>query len=423
MKINKTKSKVMSKNSDDGGYKETEIGNIPTEWEVAQIGDKYYFTKKPNGLRFDEYDTIPFVPMDKVPIGKLRFHDFILKKPNDFSSGTYFEAGDLLLSKITPSFENGKQGIIPELLNGFGVATTEVIPIKEIPKVSNIQFLAFLLLQENIRSSLAGKMEGSTGRQRLSRSVVEQLHIPFPPLPEQRMIAVILSKIQQAIEVQEKIIERTMELKKSLLAKLFSEGLHGEELKETEIGLMPKSWEVQRLVDIATLQRGKDLPAQNWVKGSFPIVGSNGIIGYHNEYFLDSAGVITGRSGSIGKLSYVEGKYWAHNTALYVKDFHGNHPKFVYYLLHRLDFRKYVTGVSVPTLNRNFIHPTLLPLPSVREQNEIAAVLDSVERKIRNTELMRDKVKSLFKSMLHQLMTGQIRVNNIEIKLREEENR
>lgn len=130
----------------------------------------YLFTKKPRDLKFDEYESIPFVPMDLVPIGKLSFGDFILKKPSEFSSGTYFETGDLLLAKITPSFENGKQGIIPELPHGFGVATTEVIPIKEIPQVSNIHFLAYFLLRDDIRSSLAGKMEGSTGRQRLSQT-------------------------------------------------------------------------------------------------------------------------------------------------------------------------------------------------------------------------------------------------------------
>jgi type I restriction enzyme S subunit len=86
----------------------------------------------------------------------------------------------------------------------------------------------------------------------ISQTIVKNLQVPLPPLPEQKKIATILSKIQQAIEVQEEIIERTKELKKALMAKLFTEGLYGEELKETEIGLMPKSWEVIELRRVVT---------------------------------------------------------------------------------------------------------------------------------------------------------------------------
>lgn len=197
-------------------FKETELGALPADWNVVAVHDKYTFTQKPRGLRYDTFDLIPFVPMDLVPFRKIAFYDYILKKPSEFSSGTYFEAGDFLLPKITPSFENGKQGIIPELPNGFGVATTEVIPIKRIEGVSDIGFLFYYLLKDDVRVALAGKMEGSTGRQRLSKTVVESLPIPFPPLPEQRAIASVLSTIQLSIETQNDLIAAAHELKKSL---------------------------------------------------------------------------------------------------------------------------------------------------------------------------------------------------------------
>jgi type I restriction enzyme, S subunit len=148
--------------------------------------------------------------------------------------------------KITPSFENGKQGIVRDLPTAFGIATTEVIPIAELPGVSSREFLFYYLLKDDVRAALAAKMEGSTGRQRLRKDLLEELRIPFPPLPEQRAIAHVLSKLQAAAEAQAGIAEKARELKRALMAKLFTEGLRGEVLKETEIGPMPESWDVVR---------------------------------------------------------------------------------------------------------------------------------------------------------------------------------
>lgn len=245
-------------------------------------------------------------------------------------------------------------------------------------------------------------------------------HIPLPPIPEQKAIAGVLSTIQKAIEAHDKIIAAAREMKKSLMRHLFTYGpvpvaeAENVLLKETEIGPVPEHWEVKLLLDTATLQRGKDLPKQNQIPGQYPIVGSSGVIGYHNMFVCDGPGVVTGRSGSIGNLAYVEEKYWPHNTGLYVKDFHGNEPKFIYYLLHLVDFHKYATGVSVPTLNRNFVHSALVPVPPIQEQQQITYALTSVDKKIEAEEKRKASLQALFKTMLHHLMTGKIRVKDLE---------
>ena len=92
-------------------------------------------------------------------------------------------------------------------------------------------------------------MEGSTGRQRLSKTVLGDRWIPLPPLPEQKKIAHILSTVQQAIEAQERIIQTTIELKRALMHKLFTEGLRHEPQKQTEIGPVPESWVVAKIKD------------------------------------------------------------------------------------------------------------------------------------------------------------------------------
>ena len=140
--------------------KQTDIGEIPESWKVVRLEETAIFTKKPRDLRYSEYNEVPFVPMELIPFAKLSSEEFLLKTNNELKSGTYFEPGDILLPKITPSFENGKQCIIQELPTPFGIATTEVIPLREVAGISDKFFLFYYLLLPNVRISLAGKMQG-----------------------------------------------------------------------------------------------------------------------------------------------------------------------------------------------------------------------------------------------------------------------
>ena len=83
----------------------------------------------------------------------------------------------------------------------------------------------------------------------------------------------------------------------------------------------------KRLGDIINLKRGYDLPSYNRKDGQYPIISSSGISGYHSEYKVDGEGVVIGRYGTLGEPYYINGKYWPHNTALYITDFKGNSPK------------------------------------------------------------------------------------------------
>ena len=106
---------------------------------------------------------------------------------------------------------------------------------------------------------------------------------------------------------------------------------------------------------------------------------SNGIGGYHSQYRAKGPGVVTGRSGTIGKLHYIEDDYWPHNTSLWVTSFNGNYPKFVYHLYQLLDLSHYGTGSGVPTLNRNDVHDVKVFIPSLDEQKQISKILDTID--------------------------------------------
>ena len=141
------------------------------------------------------------------------------------------------------------------------------------------------------------------------------------------------------------------------------------------------TWKTYKLGEVCLLQRGHDLPHAAMSGGNIPVIGSQGIIGYHNRATLDAPcpGVTLGRSGSLGNPRYWKTPYWAHNTALYVKDFRGNNPLFMCYLLSQIDYRAFNGGGAVPTLNRNVIHQLNVSLPPLEEQERIAGVLGAYD--------------------------------------------
>lgn len=160
--------------------------------------------------------------MELIPIAKHYSDEYILKNNDELTSGTYFEPGDLLLPKITPSFENGKQCIIEELPTPFGIATTEVIPIRNVEGVSNISYLFYYLLLPKVRSMLAGKMQGTTGRQRLNKDALVNMQIPLPTLSEQITIATVFRAIDKKISALEKEIIHLDELFHTMLDELMT---------------------------------------------------------------------------------------------------------------------------------------------------------------------------------------------------------
>ena len=143
------------------------------------------------------------------------------------------------------------------------------------------------------------------------------------------------------------------------------------------------NWKECTLGDLVTFQRGYDLPKSQMNNGKYPVVGSNGIIGYHNEYTTGFPSITIGRSGNVGNPFIVYGQTWSHNTTLYVKDFKGNDPVFVYYFLKTMDLANYAGGSAVPTLNRNHIHTLQIKVPeSVRVQKKIGYYLRLLDEKI-----------------------------------------
>lgn len=145
-------------------------------------------------------------------------------------------------------------------------------------------------------------------------------------------------------------------------------------------------WENKKFIDFIQLQRGHDLTREQFIDGPYPVVSSTSIMGYHNQYKADGPGVVIGRSGTLGKAQYINDNYWPHNTTLYVKDYKGNYPRFVYYFLMNFSTDKHGGGSAVPTLNRNTLSSISIRVPDFTTQKRIADILSAYDDLIENNQ-------------------------------------
>ncbi len=138
--------------------------------------------------------------------------------------------------------------------------------------------------------------------------------------------------------------------------------------------------------EILTFQRGFDITKKEQTPGEIPIVSSSGVNSYHNKFKVNGPGVIIGRKGTLGTVHYIKDRFWPHDTTLWVKDFKGNNPRFIYYFLKTLHLEAFDTGASNPTLNRNHLHKIKVIFPELKIQKKITAILSTYDDLIENNK-------------------------------------
>lgn len=410
------KSDAGQSNAESRNFKEeTALGRIsnqevPEGWSNLPLGSLAEIRaggSAPQGLRWFG-GTNPFVRVQHLDQEDdwVRRYDLITDEAVAKHKLRLFPKGTIVLPKSGASIRLEKRAILTT--DAYLVSHLAAVNPKQ--DVINPDFLFFSLRLMKLAK------EKAEGYPTLNLSELSQTQIVFPTLVEQKTIAAVLRTVQEVREASERIIAAIRQLKRSLLQFLFTYGpvpfnqADQVPLKETEVGEMPAGWRETTLGQVATLQRGRDLPVAQRKNGHVPIVGSNGIVGFHDDAVATGPGVTVGRSGSVGEIYFVAEDYWPLNTTLWVKDFHGNEPEFIYFLLMRVPFEKYSAGVSVPTLNRNLVHPIRIAIPGLHEQHEIASILSMVDTKLASEEARRDALANLFQSLLHHLMTGKVRV-------------
>lgn len=147
-------------------------------------------------------------------------------------------------------------------------------------------------------------------------------------------------------------------------------------------------------------QRGYDLPQSSFKPGTVPVISSNGILGYHNESKVAGPGITIGRSGTVGLPHYIQENFFPHNTSLFVRDFKGNDPKYIFYLLKTLGLNNKKSGSGVPTMNRNHLHPLkILAYLDTATQKKVAAILSNLDAKIELNNRINTELEAMAKTL------------------------
>ena len=163
---------------------------------------------------------------------------------------------------------------------------------------------------------------------------------------------------------------------------------------------MAGEWRDITLGDFVALQRGHDLTEPERRIGRVPVMGSAGQNGFHDTALAKGPGIVIGRSGaSFGQVHFSKEDFWPHNTGLYVTDFKGNDPLFVFYFLKAIDFDRFNSGSAQPSLNRNFIYPIPIHVPRPAEQKAIAAVLGALDDKIELNRRMNATLEAMARAL------------------------
>ena len=301
-------------------------------------------------------------------------------------------------------------------------------------------FLYWLFLSTSFNQHLVASATG-TKILHTAPSRIESFTFFLPPIAEQKAIASALDAVNDRIALLRETNATLEAIAQALFKSWFVDfdpvhtkargeppqgmddttaALFPDSFEESELGMIPKGWKVGELQDLLVLQRGFDLPASKRVDGEFPLVAASGPNGTHNIAMARAPGIVTGRSGVLGKVFLVLEDYWPLNTTLWVKEFKRATPSYAYEIMRRLDFASFNAGSAVPTLNRNHVHSLkyLLPPSDLIQAFESIAILQH-QRAFANSK-QAQTLAQLRDTLLPKLISGQLRLPEAQVLLAEE---
>jgi type I restriction enzyme S subunit len=365
-------------------------------WETKKLGDVLQKTESVNPLKSPQTE-FDYIDVSSVSNSTFQIEATQRLKGKDAPSRARkrVRMNDILFATIRPTLQ--RIAVVPENLDKQ-VCSTGYSVLRLKPGIDH-RFVFYFLFTECFTSQMESLQKGAS-YPAVSDGDVKAQQIAIPPLSEQRRIVGILDEafagFATAKANAEKNLQNARALFESHLNAVFSQ--KGEGWVETTIG------------EQLTLQRGFDITKSQQNKGGVPVVSSGGIKSYHDKAMVQGPGVVIGRKGTLGKVFYLEHDYWPHDTTLWVKDFKGNEPRFVYYLFVGIDVKRLDSGTANPALNRNQVHLIAVTWPPIPHQRVFAAKFDALSEETRRLESIYQRklaaLDELKKSLLHQAFSG-----------------
>jgi len=415
------------------GYKKTEVGVAPKDWNVGPFGELFEKTSSRKALRSSE--VVSFVGMQDVT-ENARLKSVHLVNFEEVKAGfTYFEKKDVLVAKITPCFENGKGCSTNNLPTDVGVGSTEFHVLRANDS-SDADFIYFWTTTRRLRTALESEMVGSAGHRRVPLHALQNYVIPYPKCKhEQSAIAKILSDLDLLMERLEILILKKQAVKAAAMQQLltgrtrlpefaFREDGSKKGLKNNELGEIPEDWIVHRLGKIASFINGRAYSLNEWETEGIPVIRLQNLTGRGDEYYFSNIELpeknycVTGDllfmwSATFGPVIW-QGERAIFHYHIWKVDVNEEFSRaFVYYLLCHmtLELKKgSSSGGTMLHVTKGMMEEARARLPSYEEQLAISAVLKDLDRELEALEGRLSKTRQLKQGMMQQLLTGKIRL-------------
>ena len=448
---------------------------MSSNWSVKKLGDLVTFLSggTPSKSNKDYWNgEIPWISASSMQ--STRYHDSDLRVTSlGSTNGTRLVPAETVLLLVRGGALHNK---IP-----VGITTREVTFNQDVkalvPKSEDITPYYLLAWLISSRELLLGKVENTgIGAGKLDTKILQDLDVPVPPKAELLRLELFSKTLDDKIILNQNINQTLEQMAQALFKSWFVdfepvkakitaleaggsqedatlaamtaisgkdadaltvfEREHPEQyaelqataelfpsaMQDSELGNIPVTWEMGKLQDLLVLQRGFDLPSSARKDGEFPLIAASGPNGTHNVAMAKAPGVVTGRSGVLGKVYLTLEDYWPLNTTLWVKEFKRATPCYAYELLRLLDMKAFNAGSAVPSLNRNHIHSLSYPLPPMELVNlfESSALLLHHRAHVnlkhsQSLALVRD-------TLLPKLLSGEITLPEAEQAVSEAEN-
>jgi type I restriction enzyme S subunit len=425
-------------------YKMSEVGEIPEEWEVVELGE--IISRLQNGLSYEQSPTrsgIPITRIETISEGNINAQKvgFVEGLGADDIARYKLHVGDILFSHINSVQHIGKtaiyQGEPPLLIHGMNL-----LLIRPNVERADPLFLLHCMKYEATRNRIRSLSKKAVNQASVNTSELKRFKVSLPRLQEQRKIASVLSRVDDAIQNTDEIIAKTQQLKRGLMQRLLTKGIGHTKLKQTEIGEIPEDWEIKTLREIVfDVKDGASLKPEDFAGSGFPVLHKGDIkrddvieVGKTNPFCKeevvrksessiidDSFLVVTLRERSwdgidvIGTIAHSDGTYLLTQGAY---AFHCNKekvdPRFLVYLsnssLYRRCMRSITIGSAQIHIRMRELLDAKLPIPPLNEQHTIASILFSAHEKIRKEKLYTHSLERLKKGLMQVLLTGKVRV-------------
>ena len=376
-------------------------------WKICRLGDV---------VRFNPIERLSKeVIAKKVPMECLQPYTRMVSsyEISLYSGGSKFRNEDTLMARITPCLENGKTAYVSILDEGeIGFGSTEYIVFRNIKGVTDSKFIYYFVTNPWFRDIAIKSMVGSSGRQRVQQSVLENLEVSLPSLGEQKRIANILGAFDDKIELNRRINDNLEEQAKALFKSWFVDN-------------QEPTWEKKTLADIVNIwdSMRKPLSAieRDKMQKIYPYYGATSLMDYVDNYLFDGIYLLMGEDGTVVDdkgfpiLQYVYGKFWVNNHAHVLTGANGFSTECIYILLSTTNVKSIVTGAVQPKINQANLKNIPIAIPPEDVLSDYNAVIHPLFAKIRNNSMEIHRLTIIRDALLPKLMSGEISVEEVSL--------